>query len=92
MVSAAPPLKHPCPYGIDIARRAELVAAEHSVEEVEAQLGADALIYPDLAAFKALFGGAGHCFACFDGDYPTAVTEEVRRSIEREQVASGRVG
>lgn len=92
MVSAAPPLKHPCPYGIDIARRAELVAAEHSVEEVEAELGADALIYPDLAAFKALFGSEGHCFACFDGDYPTAVTEEVRRSIEREQVSSGRVG
>lgn len=92
MVSAAPPLKHPCPYGIDIARRAELVAAENSLDEVEAQLGADALIYPELSAFKELFGGVGHCFACFDGDYPTAVTEDVRRSIEREQVASGRLG
>jgi amidophosphoribosyltransferase len=90
MVSAAPPLRHPCPYGIDIARRAELVAAMLSHAELEEALGADAVVYPAIDDFKRLFADQGHCFACFDGDYPTAVTDETRRSIEREQVASGR--
>ena len=90
MVSAAPPLKHPCVYGIDIARRAELIAATHDLDAVRAAIGADAVVYPDIAEFRKLFAGRPHCFACFDGDYPTAVSEEERRSIEREKVASRR--
>ena len=90
MVSAAPPLKHPCVYGIDIARRAELIAATHDLDAVRAAIGADAVVYPDVAEFRKLFAGRPHCFACFDGDYPTAVSEEERRSIEREKVASRR--
>ena len=92
MVSAAPPLRHPCPYGIDIARKAELIAAVLSLPEVEAELGADALVYPAVDDFRELFGSQGHCFACLDGNYPTPVTDETRLSIEREQVASGRAG
>lgn len=90
MVSAAPPLRHPCVYGIDIARRAELIAATHDHEAVRALIGADAVVYPDVAEFRQLFAGRPHCFACFDGRYPTTVSEEQRHSIEREKVASGR--
>ena len=90
MVSAAPPLRHPCVYGIDIARKAELIAATHDLDQVKAAIGADAVVYPDVAEFRELFAGRPHCFACFDGHYPTAVSEEERRSIEREKVASRR--
>lgn len=90
MVSAAPPLRHPCVYGIDIARRAELIAATHDLEYVKRAIGADAVVYPDVAEFRALFAGRPHCFACFDGNYPTAISEEERNSIEREKVASRR--
>ena len=46
MVSAAPPLRHPCVYGIDIARRAELIAATHDLDAVRDVIGADAVVYP----------------------------------------------
>lgn len=90
MVSAAPPLRHPCVYGIDIARRAELIAATHDHEAVRSAIGADAVVYPEVAEFRALFAGRPHCFACFDGQYPTPVSEAERSSIEREKVASRR--
>ena len=78
------------PHTLDIARKAELIAATHDLEQVKAAIGADAVVYPDVAEFRELFAGRPHCFACFDGHYPTAVSEEERRSIEREKVASRR--
>lgn len=90
MVSAAPPLRHPCVYGIDIARRAELIAATHDHEAVRQAIGADAVVYPDVAEFRELFADRPHCFACFDGQYPTPVSEAERSSIEREKIASRR--
>lgn len=90
MVSAAPPLRHPCVYGIDIARRVELIAATHDHEAVRKAIGADAVVYPDVAEFRELFAGRPHCFACFDGHYPTPVSEAERSSIEREKIASRR--
>jgi amidophosphoribosyltransferase len=90
MVSAAPPLRHPCVYGIDIARKAELIAATHDLAAVCEAIGADAVVYPEVAEFRELFAGRPHCFACLDGNYPTAVSEAQRNSIEREKIASGR--
>ncbi len=90
MVSAAPPLRHPCVYGIDIARRAELIAARSDLGAVREAIGADAVVYPDVEEFRTLFAGRPSCFACFDGDYPTPVSEEERNSMEREKIASRR--
>src|SRR3989449_6562689 len=50
--SAAPPVRFPNVYGIDMPTRAELIAAHRSEEEVAGELGADALIYQDLDALK----------------------------------------
>ena len=48
--SAAPPVRYPNVYGIDMPTRAELIAAHRSEDEVAAEIGADALIYQDLDA------------------------------------------
>ncbi|HSD80830.1 MAG TPA: amidophosphoribosyltransferase, partial [Solirubrobacteraceae bacterium] len=42
---SAPPIKHPCHYGIDMSSREEMVAHGKTVEEVAAELGADSLAY-----------------------------------------------
>ena len=87
LVSAAPPVRHPCVYGIDIAERRELIAATRSEAEIVQEIGADALIYPALDAFRALYSGA--CFACFDGRYPTRVPAGLVDSAEREPAPHG---
>ncbi|MCD1024952.1 amidophosphoribosyltransferase [Enterococcus sp. SMC-9] len=74
---ASPPLKYPCFYGIDIQTRKELIAANHSVEEIRQVIGADSLSYLSEEGlinaigldFDAPYGGL--CMAYFNGDYPT---------------------
>lgn len=86
--SCAPPLRHPCVYGIDMPSRKEFVANQLTVEETARQIGADALFYQDLDdLLEAVSEGnrdlSDCCMACFDGMYPTAdVTEEVLRAAE----------
>jgi amidophosphoribosyltransferase len=73
---ASPPIAWPCFMGIDIASRRELIAADHSVAEIGALLGADTLEYLSLAGLRRAMGkpdGEGFCFACFTGTYPVAV-------------------
>ena len=74
---AAPPLKYPCFYGIDIQTRKELIAANHSIEEICEEIGADSLSFLSEdglidaigLAFDAPYSGL--CMAYFNGDYPT---------------------
>ncbi len=75
---SAPPIKHPCHYGIDMSTREEMIAHGRTVEEVAAELGADSLHYLSLAGVYAAVGStrATHCDACFSGEYPLAGTEE----------------
>jgi amidophosphoribosyltransferase len=69
---SAPPIKHPCHYGIDMSTREEMVAHGRTVEEVAAELGCDSLAYLSLeGVYEAVRGERGrHCDACFTGDYP----------------------
>lgn len=74
--SAAPPVRYPNVYGIDMPTRAELIAAERDVGQVAREIGADGLVYqnlqdleqsirdlnPDITQFES---------SCFDGDYVT---------------------
>jgi amidophosphoribosyltransferase len=75
---SAPPIKHPCHYGIDMSTREEMIAHGQTVEEVAAELGADSLHYLSLEGVYEATGGsrADHCDACFSGDYPLPGTEE----------------
>ena len=73
----SPPIRWPCYYGIDMSTRDELVAANMSVEEIAAFIGADSLAYLSLDALVASTGAPmdTFCRACFDGEYPVAVPE-----------------
>jgi amidophosphoribosyltransferase len=85
---SAPPIKHPCHYGIDMSTREEMIAHGRTVEEVAAELGADSLHYLSLEGVYEAVGGsrASHCDACFSGEYPLAGTEEAngKFALERE--------
>jgi amidophosphoribosyltransferase len=74
----APPIKHPCHYGIDMSTREEMIAHGRTQEEIAAELGADSLAYLSLAGvYEAVRGERGsHCDACFSGEYPLAGTKE----------------
>lgn len=70
---SSPPVTGPCYYGIDTPSREELIAANHSIEEIAALIGVDSLGYLSLdGMLNAVPGGpGGFCHACFSGEYPT---------------------
>jgi amidophosphoribosyltransferase len=69
---SAPPIKHPCHYGIDMSTREEMIAHERTVDEVAEELGCDSLAYLSLDGVYEAIGAtrATHCDACFTGEYP----------------------
>jgi amidophosphoribosyltransferase len=74
LASAAPPVRFPNVYGIDMPTSAELVAHGRSIEEIREFIGADKLIYQDVAAMKRVVGALnpkldGFEASCFDGVY-----------------------
>ena len=76
MASAAPPVRYPNVYGIDMPTKEELIAHGRSIEEVREFIGADALIYQDVNAMKRVVGALnpkldGFEASCFDGVYIT---------------------
>ena len=89
-VSGSPPLKHPCIYGIDISRKNEIIASTRSIEDIRKYIGADALIYPSLDDLHALFSPSAHCDACFSGNYPTQVNQDVFSIFAKEKQMAGR--
>jgi amidophosphoribosyltransferase len=74
---SAPPTTGPCYYGIDTPNRSELIAANHSVDEIRVMLGADSLAYLSLEALRRIEASMKHgfCDACFSGDYVIPVDE-----------------
>ncbi|WP_217914099.1 amidophosphoribosyltransferase [Miltoncostaea marina] len=74
---SSPPVMWPCYYGIDMADRTELVAANHSVEEIAALTGAATLAYLSLDGLQVAVGrpSGDFCRACFTGEYPIAVPD-----------------
>ena len=87
---SAPPIKHPCHYGIDMSTREEMIAHGRSTEEIAAELGCDSLHYLSLeSVYEAVRGErATHCDACFSGEYPLADSEEAagKYSLEDDQI------
>jgi amidophosphoribosyltransferase len=91
--SAAPPVRFPNVYGIDMPTRAELIAAHRSEEEVAAEIGADALIYQDLEDLKDAVRQVNPKLvhfetSCFDGVYVTGdVTADYLHVVETRRDA-----
>ncbi|HYX10836.1 MAG TPA: amidophosphoribosyltransferase, partial [Candidatus Acidoferrum sp.] len=78
---SAPPIYHPCFYGIDTQIEKELIAATHTVEEIRTFVGADSLGYLSIGGvLRALdLPYDRFCFACFDGNYPEPVPYDASR-------------
>jgi amidophosphoribosyltransferase len=92
--SAAPPVRFPNVYGIDMPTRAELIAAHRTEEEVAREIGADALIYQDLDALKEAVRRCNPKLtsfetSCFDGNYITGdITTDYLKAIELSRDAA----
>jgi amidophosphoribosyltransferase len=89
---SAPPIKHPCHYGIDMSTREEMIAHGRTTEEVAAELGCDSLHYLSLAGvYEAVGAGVGgresHCDACFTGEYPLEGTGTANGKYALEEPA-----
>ena len=75
---SSPPWRWPCFYGIDTPSHEELLATDHTVEEMAGILGADSLAYITIENLKEAIGAdGGFCDACFTGNYPTPVPASV---------------
>jgi amidophosphoribosyltransferase len=75
----APPIRYPCFFGVDMATRRELIAAQKTVPDIRDYIGADSLGYLSIDGLikavslpKDIF-----CLACFTGDYPIPVQLEM---------------
>ena len=75
----APPIRHPCFMGVDMASRQELLAANNTVPEIREIIGADTLGYLSVDGLLKVVGGkdGGFCDACFTGNYPVPVQLEL---------------
>jgi amidophosphoribosyltransferase len=88
---SAPPIQHPCHYGIDMSTREEMIAHDRTVEQVAAELDCDSLHYLSLAGVYEAVGAqrATHCDACFSGDYPLDGTGEANGKYALEEGQPG---
>jgi amidophosphoribosyltransferase len=85
---SAPPIRHPCHYGVDMSTREEMIAHGKTEDEVSRELGADSLAYLSLAGVYEAIGTPRehHCDACFSGEYPLGAPEDANGKFALEQL------
>jgi amidophosphoribosyltransferase len=94
LASAAPPVRYPNVYGIDMPTASELVAHDRTVEEIREIIGCDALIYQDIEGMKRAIGSlstklTGFDASCFDGIYVTGdVTSDSIAKLNENRVGT----
>jgi amidophosphoribosyltransferase len=83
---SAPPIRHPCHYGVDMSTREEMVAHGRDVEQIAAELNCDTLAYLSLqGVYEAVRGDRGrHCDACFSGEYPLVGSDDANGKFALE--------
>jgi amidophosphoribosyltransferase len=87
----SPPIVAPCYLGIDMASRAELIAADQSVAEIEAEIGADSLAYLSIDAITGALDSdrSELCLGCVTGQYPYDVADEEHdREVTRPTIGA----
>jgi amidophosphoribosyltransferase len=86
---SAPPIRHPCHYGVDMSTKQEMVAHGRTVEEIAQELECDSVAYLSLAGvYEAIRGErATHCDACFSGDYPLERSDSANGKFALEELA-----
>lgn len=82
---SSPPFMWPCYYGTDIPSRGELIACNHTIDEITKLSGADSLGYLPVESLHEMIGYApiGFCDGCFTGKYPAPITKETFKGKER---------
>ncbi|HIE42164.1 MAG TPA: amidophosphoribosyltransferase [Nitrospinaceae bacterium] len=75
---SAPPILHPCFYGIDTPTKEELIAHKYNLEETRQYLAADSLAYLSIEKMLNVLenGKKKFCSACFDGNYPVPIIDK----------------
>ena len=85
---SAPPFRHPCFFGTDIPERTQLLAHERTVEEMRQIIGVDSLGFLSVEATRriALNCKLGFCDACFTGEYPMEVPNQVDKNMFESEI------
>ncbi len=88
---SCPPTISPCYYGIDTPNKADLIAAQMSIEEIRKFIEADSLGYLSLEGMIEAIGISrdSSCVACWNEQYPTRITSEAETMWERDHEAIG---
>ena len=84
----SPPIRHQCFFGVDMARRDELIASRMEIDGIQRHIGADSLGYLTLEGMIRATGATREdlCTACFTGDYFVPVQLELsKESLERQR-------
>jgi len=87
---SSPPYKSPCHYGIDTSTKGQLIASDHTIEEIGSEIEADSLEFLTIDELMSAFGlptGGTYpfCNACFTGQYPTEVYDVGKDANELRQ-------
>ncbi len=92
-ISACPPVKFPCYYGVDMPTREELAAANQSINEIQDFMGVDILMYQDIDGLKEAVTRKGDhnidrpCMACLDGWYVSGdINENTMTALETQRI------
>ncbi len=83
---SCPPHRFPCNYGIDFQSKDELIAANHTLEEIRVFLNADSLGY---LSSEGMLGCTTsprnhYCTACYSGNYPVTITNTRKKTVKKE--------
>jgi amidophosphoribosyltransferase len=94
---ASPMIKHPCFMGVDMATYKQLIAHNKTLEEIRAHIGADSLAYLSIDGLNAAITEsadehAGHCNACFSGQYPINIPEWLFTDKRDKMLFEGALG
>ncbi|MFA6142464.1 MAG: amidophosphoribosyltransferase [Candidatus Omnitrophota bacterium] len=87
---SCPPLISPCFYGIDFPTKKELVASNHSIEEIRQFIGVDSLKFLSLDGMlnSMMLPKEEFCTACFTGNYPTTICKPPsKKALEKTRCA-----
>ena len=87
---SSPPFLNPCYYGTDIDSRENLIACNHSVEDIAKIIGADTLGYLPVSQLSLLTGNCDYCSACFNGDYPTEIPTDICKNRFEQKLSEAK--
>ena len=87
---SSPPFLNPCYYGTDIDTRENLIACNHSVDDIAKIIGADTLGYLPVSQLSLLTGNCDYCSACFNGDYPTEIPTDICKNRFEQKLSEAK--